>query len=136
MPVEKTADWYKMFQHAHTIIPVVDECDITQGIVSAMVRRFGLKLDRKQVKLGRVIASEQLMLRGKKNSATKHFLHLVMSAGWEDIPAAVATAADMLGISPAEKVGIVLNKKRPGMSAAAENVAAIERFKNASIVLL
>jgi len=135
MPVGQS-DGYRMFKHAHTIIPIIDEYDISQGIVSAMVRGFGLKLDGKQVKLGRVIASEQINLGNKKTSAKKHTLHLVMCTDLNDIPEAIATAAEMLGISPDEKVGIILNRRKPNINAVAERIAKIERFKEASVVLM
>lgn len=135
MPVEQS-DGYRMFRHAHTIIPIIDEYDVSQGIVSAMVRRFGLKLDGKQVKLGRVIASEQLTLGSKKTGSKKHALHLVMCTDTQDIPGAIATAAEMLGISAEEKVGIILNRHKPNINDVAERIAKIERFKQASVVLM
>ncbi|MCX6782341.1 MAG: hypothetical protein NTW66_04480 [Candidatus Magasanikbacteria bacterium] len=135
MPVEQKAE-YKMFRHTHTIIPVIGEYDIAGGIVYAMIRRFRLNLTQKQVQLGRVILSEQLTLGCNKTGPKKHTLHLVMCAETEDIPKALVTACEMLGIPPEEKIGVILSRRKPNINVVAENIAQIDRFKTATIILM
>lgn len=135
MPVKLSAG-YKMFRHTHTIIPIIDEDDISGGIVSAMVRRFGLNLNKKQVKLGRIIASEEIMLGSKQTGSKRHALHLVMCANTDDIPEALATASEMLGIPPNEKIGVILSKFKPNINTVAERITKVDRFKTATVILM
>ncbi len=135
MPVKQTAG-YRMFKHAHTIIPIIDESDISQGVVIAMVRRFKLNLSKKQVRLGQIILSEQVTLGSRESGAKNHAIHLVMCAEINEIPKALTTAAKMLGIPTKEKVGILLNKHKPDITAVADRIAKVDRFKTATIILM
>lgn len=136
MPVVHAPETYKMRDYSHTIIPTIGKGDLSQGLVGAMIRRYRLKVDGTQIKIGRVILSEQIVIGRNGGQNQYHFLHLIMCDRPDSIPAALVTTCNMLGIVPGEKIGILLDKRRAGMPDVAVDIGRMERFESATVALM